>query len=260
MEAYDWVGKFADHIRRGFEVITEGEHFDLITPYYLPNGDAYEVRLSPGFDQLRLSDAGFLVDYLLSNGLDPDSLDGSRLELFQAALNGYQVSYGEGEFYVEGSEENFPDCLHRLISAMQEVACLTFTARPQQRRDFRSIVRSYLREYRPGITENGDVYGCAGVPHRVDVSLEVGQSLMVVLALSVPPSSSANALAEHTAFVFEDIRKLRSQSGLNGFKGLAVLDDRSHSWPSKSQRILAKYADDLIPWSTRERIIGYVTK
>lgn len=233
-----------------FEVNKDGEACRITTPYLSPDGDYIDVLVSQDpTGKYILSDDGAVSDFLYLSGIDLESRNLNRRNLFETILNKNGVAFDNGLLRIDSSSSAFGPAFQQLVRAIQEAQSLVFSAKETGARTFREEVTSGFNDKGIGYSANIILPGLAKAEHRFDFGRQVRGEQLIIHTLSTANPAYASTLAVQLTWSFLDVRAAKQQ-----FRGISVIDDSEDVWKGEALTILKAYCDDVVPWSESERL------
>jgi hypothetical protein len=217
----------------------------IATPYTYSDGDNVEVLATIQGDRLSLTDFGTTLSRVALAGANIHSPTLKRA--LDASVKGFRIDVLEQALRVEGTLDQTPDMLMRLIGAMREVDALSHV-RPEPRSPaFETRVLSHLRSSHIQLTEHPRISGKSGTLYRLTAEVvEPRRTLVHAVAGGGSEAGIRSVTAAYRAFSdingsrpteeklvvmsgdgnwrMEDIRLLKEVAYVAGWWELGLLD------------------------------------
>ncbi|HZT07203.1 MAG TPA: DUF1828 domain-containing protein [Chloroflexota bacterium] len=250
------VDEFISRLRGSFRSEQFGEYCVIICPFSRPDGEAIEITVAQDPDgRLRISDAGESIDYLFANGLEIFKNPNHLRQVHRIARR-FAVGFEDGELVAIVAANQAGEALEHVISAAHEASCLVFRRAERAVTNFSDEVEKLLIA---GSLQYDRGYSIAGATKDHQVAFHLNsRGNRLVDPVSASSKSSAQAKAERLVFKWGDIKRVHPEA-----QGIAVLDDRgeraSAVWEGIPAHVLQNYADAVIAWSERQRLLDFLT-
>ncbi len=234
-----------------YAVHREADGCRFVTPFYLPDNTQLTVSIVERPDgSVEVTDFGETVDHLFLSGLTLRS-DDRRLVTISRRF-GVEIDGGEITKVVDSSSVS--RAIDDVVHAVLDVSYLVYTRTARKAPTFTADVEQFLMYSDVPYERGYEVLGYAD-EHRFDYHIPARQTPLLLEALSASDQRSARDQAQAIAFKVLDVGKV-SEPGT--FRFVCLLDDRlpdqQEALTPRSRATLAKYLDDVILWSERQKI------
>ncbi|QZN89142.1 DUF1828 domain-containing protein [Vagococcus lutrae] len=223
---------------------------EILTPFKNHINDRiaiYIEYLNSG--KIRITDDGVTIQELEMAGF---KLTETRMNLLDSIKKDFGISQFDDELCVIAENpKDFPQKKHNLIQGILKVYDLLFTIQSKTKTMFAEDVYSFLYENEFGGTEKPHMIGASGILHHVDYSLGKTKSRPDTIFQFLGDPSFDRVAAQK--YVKEDLITNKPQT-----KYILIGNDlNGKKIPDKSLAV-AKDADlKIIPWSKKEKLLGY---
>ncbi|MDP8908027.1 MAG: DUF1828 domain-containing protein [Chloroflexota bacterium] len=244
MSALELVGKsVGDFLRQ--EVVTEslGPHdgrVSCLTPLDYPDGDGVVVWVIPQNGEFEATDYG--EGYV---ALTEQPAQDRRALLDRAATicADLAVSFVEGRVVTKADAASLGDATWRVASASARIAQLIAFYQPRRRRRTRDFADTLLSEVRTRaeVRRDEQLIGQSGHRHRASLFVPSTETILE------PVSGQGNW--SQVAAIYTKFGDLEHA---NGYKRLAVVDDRDETLPDDFKNMLVQVGA-VVDWTLRER-------
>jgi len=235
-------GAFANSI----QIKADSEDCRITVPFERSDRDAVTLWIRENGDGYVISDEGETYGMLYLSNINIDQP--RRRKRLESVKSRFDLDKAEREIRIRTDQENLGARIIDAIQAVQSISYLTYTRQEYTKSDFKEDVGEFLTESGFYYTPHYDVQG-ASETHVVDFNIHDQPKLTFLEAIHAESPSSAKSIAERTGFKWTDIRRANADVNL-----IAVLDNESGEYDSRTETILENYSDHFIPWSAKDTI------
>lgn len=223
------------------EVSHADDHFSLLTPVELPDGDAVALTVRDTSDGLRVTDSHTAM-WQLTGAINTDAFarDLARIE------KQFGVDLLDEQFVATVTDvHDLGDVCLRVAQASAALVAARSGKEINARRPKAALRRRVAADLRGAdveVREDEPIEGASGHPYRVELFLPKGEEVVAL----VPTLTFENA---QTVFT-----KLSDISKVNGYKAVVILDDPTvEGKVTPERRLLSQVAEivlasNLAPW------------
>jgi len=224
----------------------DGEDCCITLPLERSDGDFITLWVIKRGSRYQITDEGETYGLLYLSNINLDQK--RRNNRIQTIQERFDLDKAKEEVSVIAEKEELGERILDVIQAVQAISYLTYTRRQYTQTDFRADVATFLSELGYRYDSNPDVKGISE-PHRVDFSILDQDRPTYIEALHAEDISSAKAMAQRTAYKWNDINAEIPDS-----HRISVIDDDSGEFGHDAERILQNWSDALIPWTQNDRL------
>jgi hypothetical protein len=143
----DIITKYADWIKKSYNVISGPNECLIITNFVLPNNDCIEVKIVNNKDNIIITDNGHTWEYLFLNGADID-IPSKRRSQIEAIVQKFNLQFSGNEIYgYVDNLDHFYIMFNNILNAIQQASSLVYTAKEIAKLTFREETEKYLKEH-----------------------------------------------------------------------------------------------------------------
>jgi hypothetical protein len=217
------------------------------TPFLYPDGDSVVVYVTANAGRWEITDYGEAVRAVINRpGLNRRSfaLPGGEI------ARDLGIHFSDGRFLASARSDSLGDVVWRVAQASSDLARIVTAQRAEPRREkvFADEVEQALRERGVASERESRLVGASGHTYRPTLFVPSAELIIEPMA----PEGIWNAAA--AAYVeFGDLRRS------NGYRGLAVFDDRERQ-PDEDVLALLLQVADTANWTRREKWIEALSR
>lgn len=243
------IKKYTDWLYSKYTARQLEEGFEITTPFLNPHNDYIQIFAKREDNKILLSDDGTTLDELEMSGVAMDRSENRKSEL-SVILNGFGIKKdSNNELFVYCTDNNFPECKHRLIQGILSVYDMYILAEPKVVSFFFEDVEKYFDDNDIRYTPNVQFVGRSNFPHQFDFSIpktKINPERIIKL-LNTPRKD----LVFSMLFSFEDTQLLRKES-----KGIVIINDKVSKISDEIIDALNEYNIEPVPWANIDKYIG----
>ena len=219
---------------------------EITTPYLDRNNDYIQIYARKENGGFILTDDGYTIEDLESNGCKLDS--SKRQELLNMTLNGFGVRLEGKALKVHSSHENFALRKHNLLQAILAVNDLFYLAVPIVASLFYEDVVSWLDLNDIRHTPKVKFTGKTGYDHLFDFVIPKSrrQPERIIQTINRPNRETAQAMV----LAWIDTKEVRSPES----RAYALLNDSEQTVPTGVVDALRGYEVNPVLWTSRETV------
>lgn len=244
------IRKYLHWIGTNFKIRKYNDYSCTVTtPFLLQDGDPVEIFVqAKGDDLFKLSDLGYLSDYLFLAGIDIGTSEKRKKDIKRIS-SGRGLIWDNEELYIECSKEKIGQALHMIIGGFLTISELTLLSKPEEpKRPFVEVVKEYLDKNEKKYNYQPEIEG-RSITHKFDFSLNT-KGMKLVDTLSTTTKYRALEIAEKTAFKFLDVKPVHPD-----YISITVIDDSSDVWGPDALSVVRQYSDISILWQDRNQLL-----
>lgn len=138
----------SQHFRDLFDLkLVRPDLYQVLLPYYHPDGDMYEVFINPQSGGLVIQDLGLT---LMRLSYDVETEKGQKPELIARILSEYRIQNDGGNLFVRAAtEQELLPCLLLFLDALSRISALSLLTVKHYRSQFYEQLKSLLQEQFP---------------------------------------------------------------------------------------------------------------
>lgn len=240
-EYYDWLRQkttVTKDLQTGWSII--------VTPFTGLFNDNIEIYARLDNGRVTLSDDGQTLSNLELAGASV-LRSPKRKEWLEMIFMNYGITLVENELQVTGSEKEFNQKKHNLISAISEVADMAMMAKHTVSSIFKEDVRGYLDEQNVIYTPQFIAKGSTGIEFTFDFQIAGRQRELVIKSFN-----SLNKInVPNFLFGWEDIKTAREKISGKELKGLAIVNNQDKEIKQEYLDALLSKGAGYILWDNR---------
>jgi|DewCreStandDraft_4_1066084.scaffolds.fasta_scaffold10389_5 hypothetical protein len=248
----NWLNELIDNyynfLKGKTTVFTEtGSNWAVIsTPFVGLFNDTLEIYIKKENEKIIISDDGLTYRNLELIG-SAISRSPKRKDLLDRILLTYGIQLQNDELIVEGTENNFPQKKHNLISAISEINDMYMLAKHTVASIFKEDVKNYLDEQEIIYTPQFISKGSTGLEFTFDFQIAYREKEIVLKAFN-----TLNKLnLPNFLFTWSDIKKVRENITGKELIGLAIINDEEREIQKEYLDALKSENADFILWTQR---------
>lgn len=217
--------------------------FRITTPLLDRNNDAIEVYLIKDENQLTITDDGYIVNDLVSSGLNFQK-NTLRFKYLQNILANHGVSIGENkDLYIKATTKNYAMKMHLLTQCMSKISDLFILNKPNVISLFNEDIKDFLVDNDIRFIENPLFIGKSNLTSQYDFAIP---RTKVAPERIIKATSNINLnFARTTLFGWEDTKGNRDKDSTL----YLIFDDRNKNASEDVGTAIDSYDVNLVKWS-----------
>jgi len=249
-EAKSLIGTYVKWLQEKTSLTDVSGFCEITTPFLDRHNDAVVIYMERRGLEIVLSDDGYTLADLSMTGVE---MTPNRRSILDVVLNGFGVSYNDGELAVATSVEDFPRRKHDLVQAILTVNDMFMTGRETVRSLFLEEVEAFLRKREVHFSRAVSFKGASGMDHTFDFLVPPSpmQPERLIQAVARPEKQS---IITKVLFPFTDVKDRRPTK----VKLYAFLNDQEKI-PSDLLSYVRNCGADPVVWSDREAVVEALT-
>jgi hypothetical protein len=218
---------------------------EITTPFLDRHNDHLQIYIKKSNDRFILTDDGYTIADLQLSGCEFTSE--KRRRALHSILNGFGVSIGGDELFVEARDNDLPQKKHNLIQAMLSINDLFVMATPIVAGLFREDVERYLRFNEIRFTPSVSFTGKSKLVHLFDFVIPASKTKPERIMKAINRPSKQNIMS--LIFSWTDTRETRASDSV----ACGVLNDSEQPVKQSLISALEQYDIKTLTWSQRDR-------
>ena len=220
----------------------------ITTPFIGLFNDSIEIYAKLENNKLLLSDDGRTLKNLDLMGASV-TRSPKRKEWLEMILLNYGVLLEGSELQIEGTENDFNQKKHNLLSSISEISDMAMMAKHTVASMFKEDVRNFLDEQQIIYTPQFIAKGTTGLEFTFDFQIAgKNQELVIKSFNSLSKMNVPNFL-----FSWQDIRETRQNISGKTLKSLAIVNDIDKEIEPKYIQALKSKEADVVLWKERHQ-------
>lgn len=242
-EYYNWLKNktnFVINEQTGWCVVS--------TPFIGLFNDTIEIYIKMENEKILLSDDGLTLSNLELMGSSV-MRSAKRKEWLEMVLLNYGVSLENNELTTYGTEKDFPQKKHNLISAISEISDMAMIAKHSISSLFKEDVKAYLDEQNIIYTPQFIAKGSTGIEFNFDFQIAGKQKEVVIKAFN-----SLNKInVPNFLFGWDDVKPTREKVSGKELLGLAIVNNVDKEIKIDYLDALERKGAEIILWDERHK-------
>ncbi len=238
---YDWL--------RDNTLITMDEAtgwYGAATPFVGLMNDHIEIFVKKEGGRILLSDDGETINNLSMMGINVMKSSSRKSILEKIKLN-YDVDVKNGELMTVADDSSFPERKHALLSAIQAVSDLKYTANTNIVSMFSEEVGNYMDSLDMIYTPHFNIQGKTGMNFVFDFQIAGRKSELVIKAYNRLSQSDV----ERFLFSIHDISRTREGLSNKKFNSMVIVNDVENTPNNMLMNVLREEDTKVLRWSER---------
>lgn len=244
-EALRLIGQYGGWLASKMTCADIAGIIEITTPFLDRHNDRLQVYLVPKQESFCLTDDGHVVSDLLSSGFN---FTDSRKKHFEGILRAFGVlTNQDNELYIEASDINFPQKLHKLLQGMLAINDMAMMSKSKIASIFLEDVKRYLDKHDVRYSPDVDFVGRSGLTHHFDYVIPKSnlRPERLIKAINRPSRDAATNLL----FAWEDTKETRPAKA----QAYAIINDSEVKGLTTVINSFSRYGITAIRWSEREQ-------
>ena len=219
------------------------------TPFVGLFNDHIEIFVKKEHGQILLSDDGETLSNLSLMGINVLKSSSRKAVLDRISLN-YNVKVKDGELVTTATDSTFPERKHALLSAIQALSDLKYTAKTNVVSMFSEEVGKFMDDLNIIFTPQFNIQGKTGMNFVFDFQIAGRKNELVIKTYNRLSQSDV----ERFLFSIHDISRTRQDLSNKKFNSLIIVNDVDNSQNSQLIDILKAEGSNVLPWSQKTSI------
>lgn len=224
---------------------TTGWYSDA-TPFVGMNNDNIEIFFKREGDRILLSDDGETLNNLSFMGINVMKSPSRREVMERISLN-YNVKVEDGELVTSATDSTFPERKHALLSAIQAVSDLKYTAKNNVVSMFSEEVGSFMDNLNIIFTPQFNILGKTGMNFVFDFQIAGRKNELVIKTYNRLNQSDV----ERFLFSIHDISRTREGLSNKKFSSLIIVNDVDFNQNVDLLEVLTAEGTSVLRWSQK---------
>lgn len=220
--------------------------YGIATPFLGLMNDHIEIFIKKENREILLSDDGATLSTLAQMGIDVMKSKTRKNVIDRIKLN-YDVEIEGGELITSATENTFPERKHALLSAIQEISDLKYTAKTDVVSMFSEEVGSFMEDLDIIYTPQFSTQGRTGMSFVFDFQIAGRKNELVIKTYNRLNQSDV----ERFLFSIHDISRKRQGLSNKAFNSLIIINDIDHIPNEKLLDVLREEDTRVLRWSQR---------
>lgn len=220
--------------------------YGISTPSVGLMNDNIEIFVKKDKGKIYLSDDGDTLGTLAQMGINVLKSK-SRKEILERIKLNYNVIIDEGELRTTADENSFAERKHSLLSAIQEISDLKYTAKSDVLSMFSEEVGSFMESLDVIFTPQFPIQGKTGMNFVFDFQIAGRKNELVIKTYNRLKQSDV----ERFLFSIHDISRTRVGLSKKGFNSAIIINDTEHIPSEMLLNVLKEENTKVLLWSEK---------
>lgn len=221
--------------------------YGIATPFVGLMNDNIEIFVKKENGMIYLSDDGDTLGTLAQMGVNVMKSKSRKNILDRIKLN-YNVVIEDGELRTTADEGTFAERKHSLLSAIQEISDLKYTAKSDVLSMFSEEVGSFMESLDIISTPQFSIQGKTGMNFVFDFQIAGRKNELVIKTYNRMNQSDV----ERFLFSIHDISRTREGLSKKGFSSVIIVNDTEHVPSKMLVNVLREENTKVLLWSERK--------
>lgn len=242
----DKVRGYYDWLRNNTDISMDDATgwYGIATPFVGLMNDNIEIFVKKENDRIILSDDGDTLETLSQLGVNVMKSHSRKNILEKIRLN-YNVTVENGELRIYASDSTFAESKHALLSAIQQISDLKYTAKTDVISMFSEEVRTYLEASDIIFTPEFSIQGKTGMNFVFDFQIAGRKNELVIKACNRLRQSDV----ERFLFSIHDIVRTREGLSNKKFSSMIIVNDIETKPQEQLINVLRGENTNVLLWS-----------
>jgi hypothetical protein len=247
IEGKDFIEAYIKWFREGVRINDTNGYTEITTPFLDSHNDMIQIYVKQDDNSLILSDDGWTIRDLKSNGCDMKNP--RRKAILDGILNRLGVSMVGDELVVKTGITTFPQKKQALIQAILSVSDMMMVSGYRVANLFMDDVFKFLETNRVRASRDIQLLGKSGLSHRFDIIIPPTNISpeTIIQTVNNPDKNSVQL----TLFEWSDTKVFREDKS----RLFVFLNDQNKPVTSSLRTAFAEYEIEAYTWTERNRAL-----